>query len=95
MITKIWVDIAITHLHFGVAGPFQLLKKYWEKGSWEKAAKSSTKHQPKRGGLQRPDRAVTPGATTTIPWDRAQPQVTYSLDTMSILSITTLAMRNN
>ena len=37
-----------------------------EESSREKDAKSFTKHQPKRGGLQRPDRAVTPGANTTI-----------------------------
>jgi len=38
----------------------------WEENSWGKATKSSMKHQPEHGRLQRPDRAVTPGATTTI-----------------------------
>ena len=45
---------------------FPTLKRDWEESSRGKAAKSSTKHQSERGGLQRPDRAITPRATTTI-----------------------------
>jgi len=45
---------------------FPTHKEDWEESSRGKSAKSSTKHQPEHGGLQRPDRAITPGATTAI-----------------------------
>jgi len=45
---------------------FLTLEEDWEGSSRVKAAKSSTKHQFEHGGIQRLDRAVTPGATTTI-----------------------------
>jgi len=45
---------------------FPTLEEDWKESSQGKATKSSTKHQSERGGIQRPDRSVTPGATTTI-----------------------------
>jgi len=45
---------------------FPTLERDWEESSRGKAAKSSKKHQPEHGGIQRLDRAITPGATTTI-----------------------------
>jgi len=45
---------------------FLTLKRDREESSQGKAAKSSTKHQSERGGIQKPNRAVTPGATTII-----------------------------
>jgi len=45
---------------------FLTLKRDWEESSQGNVAKSSTKHQSKHGGIQRPDRAVTPGASTNI-----------------------------
>jgi len=45
---------------------FLTLEEDSKESSWGKAAKSSTKYQPKCGGLQWPDRAVTIGDTTTI-----------------------------
>jgi hypothetical protein len=52
--------------------------------------KSSTKHQPERGGLQRPDRAVTSVGYHIYRWDWAQTQVNPSLDATSTLALTTL-----
>jgi len=45
---------------------FSTLERDWEESSRKKAAKSSMKHQSECGAIQRPDRAITPGATTTI-----------------------------
>jgi hypothetical protein len=68
---------------------FLTLKRDWEESSWGKAAKSSMKHQPEHGGIQRRDRAVTP-RLPQLTVGLSQPQVNYSLDTMSTLAFTTL-----
>ena len=44
---------------------FPTLERDWEESSRGKAAKSSMEHQPERGGIQRPYRAITSRATTT------------------------------
>jgi len=50
----------------GATIPFRLSKETRKKVVGGKAAKSSTKHQSEHGGIQRPDRAITHVATTTI-----------------------------
>ena len=52
--------------YFGATVPSRLSTKTRKKVVGGEPAKSSTKHQPERGGLQKPYRAVTSGATTTI-----------------------------
>ena len=53
------------------------------------------KHQPEHGGIQRPGRSYHLRGYHNYPWGWAQPQVTDSIDTMSTLSITTLATYDN
>ena len=53
-VTKVWVDIAITHMTLWSSRSFPTLERDWEESSRGKAAKSSTEHQPERGGIQRP-----------------------------------------
>ena len=53
-VTKVWVDIAITHMTLWSSRSFPTLERDWEESSRGKAAKSSMEHQPERGGIQRP-----------------------------------------
>ena len=53
------------------------------------------KHQPERGGIQKPGRSCHLRGYHNYPWGWAQPQVTDSIDTTSTLSITTLATYDN
>jgi hypothetical protein len=71
---------------------FPTLERDWEESSQGKAAKSSTNINPNvvdyKGSCHL-------WGYHNYMWGRAQSQVTYSLDTMPKLLITTLAMRNN
>ena len=51
-------------------------RKDWEKGDRGQTAKALRKHQPERGGIQRPDRSCHPRGYHNYPWDWAQTQVT-------------------
>ena len=53
------------------------------------------KHQPERGGIQRPGRSYYLRGYHNYLWGWAQPQVTDSINTTSTLSITTLATYDN
>ena len=93
-LTKQRSNIAITHWHIGAMVPFRSSKRLG-RGDRGQAANSPTKHQPERGGIQRPSRSCHLRGYHNYLWGWAQPQVTDGIDTTSILSITTLATYEN
>ena len=70
-------------------------RKDWKEVIGSGYQKALWKHQSERGGLQRPGQSCHLWGYHNYPWDWAQTQVTYSLDTTSILSITTLVSCKN
>ena len=70
-------------------------RKDWEGVIAVRPPTALRKQQPECGGIQRPRRSCHLWGYHNYPWGWAQPQVTNSIDTMSTLSITTLATYDN
>ena len=84
-------------LHLGTSGRRYLSdpRKDWEGVIGVRPPTALQKHQPERGGIQRPGQSCHLRGYHNYPWGWAQPQVTESIDTTSTLSITTLATYDN
>ena len=91
VLTKQRSNTAITPWHIGATVPFRSSKRLG-RGDRGQAANSPTKHQPERGGIQMPGRSCHLQGYHNYPWGWAQTQVNTSLDTTSILEITTLIL---
>ena len=70
-------------------------RKDWEGVIGVRPPTALRKHQPERGGIQRPGRSCHLQGYHNYPCGWAQPQVTDSIDTTSTLSIATLATYDN
>ena len=85
---------SLNFTYFGAAVPFRSSKRLG-KGNRGQATNSPTKHQPERGGIQRPGRSCHLRGYHNYLWGWTQPQVIDSIDTTSTLLITTLATYDN
>ena len=70
-------------------------RKDWEGVIGVRPPTALRKHQPERGGIQRPGRSCHLRGYHNYLWGWAQPQVTDSIGTTSTLSITTLGTYEN
>ena len=80
---------SLNFTYFGATVPFRSSKRLGNDDRGQ-AANSPTKHQPEHGGIQMPGRSCRLRGYHNYLWGWAQTQVNTSLDTTSMLTITTL-----